>query len=166
MDNTRDMDLVYGSRGMSMWMTDIKDIPEDLFKQYVRGKSFLDLGAGDGRILSLAMRCGAKKFKGIEIDDLFLKTSPMQRHMKKLNFYYSNPSEFEVLYYYLGSFEVPVKNQGEPDFVEHLKDFVGTVIVYFRKVEHRLEKFNENMLGAGFREVEKDKYVIVYRRDA
>jgi len=165
MDMTKDMDFIKGSRGITYWFTEIRDIPRDLFKKYVRGKNFLDIGAGDGRVLRLAVSCGAKKSRGSEIDKKFVESSSMQRWIKICDFKEVDPKNFDVIYYFLGSTqEVLTGRDGEPEVIEYLKNFEGTLILYHRKVGHRLQKFEDNLKSEGFEKVEGKGFLIVYRR--
>ncbi len=159
MDMTKDMDFLTGSRGISYFFTSIEDIPKDLFKRYVKGKNFLDIGCGDGRIISLAMLCGAKKYRGIEIDEQFIKSSTMQRFIKRGDLCEIDLSNYNVLYYFLGS-----DLKSEPELIENLKKFEGVLIVYHRKVTHRLQVFQDNLFNIGFEEVESTDYLKIYER--
>ena len=105
MDMTEDLDLLKGSRGIKYFMTDLDDLPKDLFKKYVQGKNFLDIGCGDGRVISLAMQCGAKKYRGVEIDEKFINGARMQRFIHKCDFKDIKFDSFDVLYYFLSSDE-------------------------------------------------------------
>lgn len=160
MDMTKDMDLIEGSKGISYWFTTISDIPKDLFRQYVKGKNFLDIGCGDGRIISLAMIYGAKKYRGIEIDEKFIRSSNMQRYIKKGDFCEINLNDYDVLYYFLNS-----DSKGEPELIENLKKFEGVLILYHRKVTHRLQAFQDNLLNIGFEEIETIEHLKVYRKE-
>jgi|GEM_PF-6651236 len=163
MDMTQDIDLVKDSKGVSWWFTDLKDINRELFKKYVQRHKFLDIGCGDGRIVSLAMSCGARRYQGVEIEDKFIQSSSMQRHIKNQDYREVNLTAYDVLFYFLGSTEsIPPKGEGEPEFVENLKDFKGTLIVYHRKIPHRLEKFQENLIAKGFQEIESEGYLRMY----
>lgn len=159
MDMTRDMDLVKGSKGISYWFTSMEDIPIELFKKYVKGHYFLDLGCGDGRMIRLAMICKAKKFFGIELDEKFIQASTMQRHIKRGDFCEIDLGNYDVLYYYLGS-----KHDGEEGLFENLKNFEGILMLYYRKVPHRLQKFQDNLINIGFVEIENESYLKIYRR--
>ncbi len=131
MDMNKDMDFLRGSRGISYWFSTVSDVPRDLFKKYVAGKRFLDIGCGDGRIIRLAMICGARKYHGVEIDGKFIQASSMQRWIKKCDFRVVDPSLYDVIYYFLGSVEkTPPEGKGEPELIEHLKNFEGTLILY------------------------------------
>ena len=165
MDLTRDMDFVKGSKGISYWFSTIKDIPKELFRKHVRGKLFLDIGCGDGRILALAMICGAKRFHGVEIDGKFIQGSSMQRHIKNCDFRQVDISQYNCIYYFLGSVEkTPPEGTGEPELVEYLKNFRGDLIIYYRKVAHRLQKLHDNLISEGFAEIDNSEYIRVYRR--
>ena len=159
MDMTEDMDFLKGSRGISYFFTTVSDISRDLFKKYVKGKNFLDIGCGDGRILRLAMICGAKKYRGIEIDEKFIKSSNMQRCIKKGDFLDLDFNIYDVLYYFLGS-----DSKSETKLFEKLKDFKGIFILYYRKVPHRLQKFHDNLINIGFLEVNNEKYFRIYEQ--
>lgn len=166
MDMTKDMDFVKGSKGIAWWFTALGDIPRDFFRKYVQGKSFLDIGCGDGRILTLAMTCGAKKYHGVELDEDLIKKSNMQRHIKKCDFRKVDLLPYHCIYYFLGSTEkTPPAGEGEPDFIEHIKNFEGVLIVYHRKVQHRLQKFEDNLKSKGFEKIESQGHITVYRRD-
>ncbi len=159
MDMTRDMDLVEGSKGISYWFTTLADIPEDFFAKYVKGKRFIDLGCGDGRIVWLARRCGALKYRGIEIDESFIRKAAFHRYMKKGDFHDIDFNNYDVLYYFLFS-----DVDKELELVERLKNFDGVIIVYHRKVTHRLPEFHEAMVKQGFKSIEDIKYLRVYKK--
>lgn len=161
MDRTIDMDLVKGSRGISYWFTTISDIPRDFFIKYIKGKRFIDLGCGDGRVVFLAMRCGASTFRGIEIDEELIKKSNMRRYIKKGDFHDIDFNKYDVLYHYLFS-----DSKREFDIIEKLKDFKGYFIIYYRKVAHRLPRFHDEIIKRGFKEIEKEGYLKVYRRES
>ena len=165
MDNTQDMDNIKGSKGIYYLFTNLSDLQKDFFRKYVTGKSFFDIGCGDGRIILKAMMCGAKKYSGVEIDGEFIKSSNMKRYIKKGNYKEINPNNYEVIYYFLGSTEkIPLDGEGELEFINYIKNFEGTLILYYRKVVHRLEKFQENLFKEGFKEIDNAEYLRVYRR--
>ena len=165
MDMKKDMDFLKDSKGVVWIFTNSEDIPKDFFRKYVTGKSFLDIGCGDGRIIMKAMMCGAKKYNGVEINEEFIKSSNMKRYIKKGNYKEIDPNNYEVIYYFLGSTEkIPLDGEGEPEFINYIKNFEGTLILYYRKVFHRLEKFQENLFREGFKEIDNAEYLIVYRK--
>ena len=165
MDMTKDMELIKGSKGIFYWFTTLKDIPKELFGKYVKGKRFLDIGCGDGRMITMAMMYGAKKYAGVELDEKFIKSSPMRRYIKKGDFRDIDFSNYDVLYYFLGGVEnIPLDHKGEPELIECLKKFEGALIVYYRKVSHRLQKFHDNLIKEGFKEIDNLRYFRVYRR--
>lgn len=159
MDMTLDMDMVKGSGGSVYWFTEMSDIPREFFIKYVENKSFLDLGCGDGRVVSLAMRCGARVFRGIDNDNKFLKNSNMRRYIKKGNFLDVELNQYDVLYYFLLS---DFKN--ELKLIEKLKNFQGIIIVYYRKVSHKLKNFHDEIIKHGFEDIENLKYLRVYEK--
>jgi len=159
MNMTLDMDLLSGSMGIAYWFTTISDIPREFFAKYVKDKRFLDLGCGDGRVVSLAMRCGARA-SGIEIDEKFIQKSNMQRYIKKGDLCSIDLSKYEVLYYFLGSY-----GKGELILIENLKNFEGVLMIYHRKVSHHLHKFHDKLIEQGFSEIEDQDYLKVYRKE-
>ncbi len=159
MDMTLDMDLVKGAGGSVYWFTTISDIPKQFFSNYVKDKRFLDLGCGDGRVVAHALRCGAKVFRGIDNDDTFLKKSSMQRYIKKGNFLDIEFNQYDVLYYFLLS-----DNKNELKLIKRLKDFQGIIIVYHRKVSHKLKDFHDGIEKQGFIEIENIEYLRVYKK--
>ncbi len=166
MDMTRDMDFVKGSIGIAWWFTRMKDFPREFFKKYVKGKHFLDIGCGDGRMITLAMMCGARKYHGVEIDGELIQKASMQRYIKKCDFREINLSLYNCVYYFLGSTEqVPPESKGELEFIEYIKNLEGILIIYYRKVSHRLQKLHDNLISEGFVEIDNEVDLRVYRRE-
>lgn len=165
MDMTKDMDLIKGSTGISYWFTTLKDIPKELFEKYVKGNNFLDIGCGDGRMITMAMMYGAKKYAGVELDEKFIKSSTMERYIKKEDFRNIEFNQYNVIYYFLGGVEnIPLDYKGEPELIECLKKFEGILLLYYRKVPHRLQKFHDNLIDIGFVEIEHEGYLKVYKK--
>ncbi len=159
MDMTLDMDLIKGSGGSVYWFTTISDIPKEFFTKYVKGRRFLDLGCGDGRVVSLAMRCGARVFRGIDFDEKLIQKSNMLRYIKKGNFHNIDLNVYDVLYYFLLS-----DSKRELELISKFKNFQGVIIVYYRKVNHKLGKFHDEMIKQGFEDIENLEYLRVYKK--
>lgn len=159
MDMTPDMDLVKGSRGVSYWFTKMDDLPKNLFIKYVHGKDFLDIGCGDGRMVKLARKSGASKYQGIDIDEGFFKDASIQRYLTKADFRNVDLTRFQVLYYFLGS-----ETSNELDLMKSLEKFEGVLILYHRKVTHRLDAFQKHLIEVGFKEIESEGYLRIYRK--
>ena len=110
--------------------------------------------------------CGAKRFHGVELDKKFIKGSNMRRHIKHCDFRQVDIGQYNCVYYFLGSVEkTPPEGIGEPDFVKYLIKFEGYLIIYYRKVAHRLQKIHDNLISEGFIEIDNSEYIRVYRRD-
>lgn len=157
---TPDLDLMKDSGGNWFFMTDTKDLPVDWFSSYVKGKRFCDVGAGDGRIVLHAQRCGANAF-GIEIDKGMIQKCILKRKIKKGDFLTTNFNNYEVLFYCIGN---SAAENSDSKFVENLEEFSGTLIVYHRKVPHRVDEFEQMLFSHGFMLREKIKYVSVYEK--
>lgn len=76
-----------------------------VFEQYVAGKSFLDIGSGNGKIVELALQCGARSAAGAEGDPTLFAQSVCREHILYRDFFDLDFSGYEVLFYVLaGSF--------------------------------------------------------------
>ena len=165
MDMTPDMDLVKGESGISYWFTNLDDFPKNIFTKYTFGKSFLDIGCGDGRMVRLARMSGASKYRGIDVDGSFFIDSSIKRYLKQADFRDVDLTRFNVLYYFLGSVEkIPLDKKGEPEFMEFIKNFKGVLILYHRKVTHRLDAFQKHLINIGFEKIEEEGYIRIYRK--
>ena len=165
MGSLKDMELLKDSKGISWVLSNLESVPKNFFKKYVENKYFLDIGSGDGRVVFLAMKCGAKKYHGIEIEEKFIQKSIFKRFIKKCDYRKIDLNRYDVLYYFLGSMEeIPPKNEGEPEFVNYVKNFEGILIIYYQEVPHRLEMFQENLIKEGFKEIDNSEFLRVYER--
>lgn len=100
-----------------------------VFKKYVGGKKFLDLGAGSGEVVALAYAFGAEAF-GYEADIHILNT----RFCGMVDFFEADWNKYDVVYYYIfGSDDEKVRQK--------LKEFNGIAIIHAHTIEHRLEVF-------------------------
>lgn len=70
-----------------------EDVIEAL-QTYCNGKTFLDLGSGDGRVVEWARQCGAVNPRGVELDSMATDI--------KGNIFEHDITEYEVLFYYSG----------------------------------------------------------------
>lgn len=160
MDMSLDLDLLKGDDGVSYFMTDTSDLNRDFFKKYVSGKKFLDVGSGDGRIVLLALSCGANSF-GIELNKNFVKMSKCLRRIKRGNFLDIDFSKYNCLFYTLRS---NVNEDIDFELIEKWRDFEGTLIIYYRKTPYRLKKIEEAILSVGFTKIDSRTYITVYSK--
>lgn len=160
MDMTPDLDMMNDSKGNGYFMTDVADLPKEFFSKYVKGKKFVDIGAGDGRIVLHAHRCGANAF-GIELDDEMIKRCILKRKIKKADFLEMTFERYEVLFFCIGN---SPKSRSDFIFANNLINFEGILIVYHRKVPHRVQDFEKVLKEKGFKFVEAIKYVSVYKK--
>ena len=116
-------------------------------------------------MITMAMMYGAKKYAGVELDEKFIKSSTMRRYIIKEDFRNIDFSRYDVLYYFLGGVEnIPLDHKGEPELIKCLKNFEGILLLYYRKVPHRLQKFHDNLIDIGFIEIENEGYLKIYRK--
>lgn len=160
MDMTQDEVLIMDTTGTSYFMTDTSKIDAKFFGKYVRGKKFIDLGSGDGRIVSFALQCGANAF-GIEQDPKFVKMSAIPRRIKQGDFMSVDFTKYDVVFYALAS----NKNHDlDYDLLQNLQHLKGTLMIWHRRVPHRLPKFEEALISKGFSKVEKSEFLTVYQK--
>lgn len=160
MDMTPDLDMVSGDKGIGYWFASLHDLPKDFMEEFVKDKYFLDLGAGDGRVVMHALRHGAVKARGIEDDGAIINGSRYKRYLMKGDMTTCRVKGYDCIYYYLGS-----NDDLEQALIDNLVEqgFAGTFILYHRKVPHLVATFDDKMIDAGFLRVHEREHVIVYR---
>jgi len=158
MDMTPDLDILKGDDGVKYFMTDRKDLPIEWFKKYVNKTKFLDVGSGDGRIMFLASFCGADVF-GVEQNQNFIDQCKFSRRVKKENFLEIDYSKYNCLFYTIRS---NVDSGVDFELIKKWNSFKGTLILYYRKTPHRLEKIEKALFSVGFTKTESIPHVNVY----
>jgi cyclopropane fatty-acyl-phospholipid synthase-like methyltransferase len=141
-------------------MADVKYLPGEFFSKYVKGKKFLDIGSGDGRIVTHAILCGANAF-GVELYDEMIRKCVFKRRIKKCNFLDVDFNNYEVLFYYVGS---NAKDFNYFRLIKKLESFKGIFILYYRKVEETKLNFENNILKNNFKKLEEIENVSVYKQ--
>ena len=73
---------------------------EPAFEKYCKGKTFLDLGSGNGQVLGLAFKYGSM-VTGIEIEKDFYENSQFKEYVMNDDMFKSAWGVHDILYYYL-----------------------------------------------------------------
>lgn len=96
----------------------------DNFKDFLKGKRVLDLGAGRGFIVDKMLSLGANAF-GIEINKELFDESICPERMTLGDMFDISFKDYEVLYYYVGGCF-----KEKELFDKILKEFKGAIICY------------------------------------
>lgn len=123
----------------------------DIFSKYLRGRKFVDLGAGDGRVVMKAMVYGAIAY-GIEIHKEYIDKSQAKRKMLHADMFKCDWSKYDIIFYYSNS------SFNEQVMEKLQRECQGkTLILYTRYVEETAETFKNLKL------IEESRHVKVYK---
>lgn len=108
-----------------MYMNSDSERFRDYFKSNLKNKTFLDLGAGYGDIVDLALSCGANAH-GIEWEKSLINGS-LQKQPNLImqgDLFDANFNQYDFLFYFLGS-----ADGREIELKEKLADYKGMLII-------------------------------------
>ena len=73
---------------------------ENAFEKYCKGKTFLDLGSGNGQVLGLAFKYGSM-VTGIEIEKDFYENSQFKEWVINKDMFEIDWRNYQIIYYFL-----------------------------------------------------------------
>jgi len=139
-----------------LFYSSLLDDLKDVFSDHVKDKKFLDLGSGDGGVVSFASDY-TEKARGIEIDKPLYDNSAVKNKITHGNFFHLDFSQEEVLYYYLKG------SMHELELIQKLnKEFKGILIINYRTMHEKQVNVFASFLN--FEEIRSYPNVKVYRK--
>ena len=113
-----------------LWFSTTQDLV-NVFEEFLPGKSFLDLGSGNGEVVKLADKFTSHAH-GIEIEKGLFSKTEMKEKIIFDNFFNHDFSKWDVIYYFLKG------SKHELELILKLNDeFEGILIIYYRSMEEK-----------------------------
>ena len=136
-----------------LWFSSLDDL-YNVFGDYLPGKSFLDLGSGDGKVVEFASEY-TNRARGVEIEEDLWKKSAVKLQISFGNLFNISICDEEILYYFLKG------SKHELELIKKLNDeFHGIVIIYYRRMKEKQVDVFSSFLDA--KEIKVYPYVKVY----
>lgn len=116
--------------------TIIDDLEREDVKKFIDGKTLLDLGCGDGRVVEWARKNGCKSY-GIEWDDRVEES----HYIVCSDMFWIDWGDFDVLYYYVAGCDE------EDRVIKKMAEEARAVILYTKDVDDscRVKRFTDKL---------------------